>query len=182
MTPIECTAGSRYLSVGHSPTGISLTFEPTWERTLGSAVVRTRRVGGLRPASPASIQDVDARRDHFGDHSTLEAGDFTDVLSTIDLALDHFRKERLHPHAVEEILGITAALDEGRPASQIRVGIVPRRPTINPFRAPSGHGNRCTGSPTRGDRGLAQRRRDRSPASINREGVGAAAFCRSAKA
>ncbi|UEM15412.1 hypothetical protein J4G43_015050 [Bradyrhizobium barranii subsp. barranii] len=108
MTSSDSNPYSRYLAVLHSSNGVSLTFGPTAELTLGSrrrAIEARWRVAGL------------LRRRRFKTSTQGEAicttiapqdiDELSDLLA-VDAALDAFRQERLRPRVVEEILGITS--------------------------------------------------------------------------
>jgi hypothetical protein len=107
--PYDSDLESRYLSIGRSPAGVSLTFEPTREITLGSdrrAADARRCVASLfKRRRLKGVIDRGAIRATIPPH---EIAVLRNLVSELDAALDAFRKERLHPRVVEEILGITA--------------------------------------------------------------------------
>jgi hypothetical protein len=100
---------SRYLAIGYLLNEVSLAFEPAHDLTLGSprrakeachcvlGLLKRRRIKSWKGEDEvrASIPRDDV-------------GKLPDLLSEIDTALDAFRRQRLHPRVVEEILGITA--------------------------------------------------------------------------
>ena len=109
MTSSDSNLRSRYLAIGYSPTGISLTFEPSLELTLGSLrradEARCRVAGLLRQRRFKTSTQGEAVCTTVPSRMTA---DLSGLLSAIDTALDAFREERLYPRVLEEILGITA--------------------------------------------------------------------------
>lgn len=100
---------SRYLVIGGSPKGILLTFEPAPELTLGSR----RRAKEARQSVVSLLKRHGFKAMRDGEEiraavSLCALGNLPGLLSEIDAALDAFRKQRLHPRVVEEILGITS--------------------------------------------------------------------------
>jgi hypothetical protein len=99
---------SRYLAIGHLQSEVSLAFEPMYELTLGSKrrakEARQFVICLLKRRRIKSWKEGEEVRASFPPHA---ADKLPDLLSEIDAALDAFRKQRLHPLVVEEILGIT---------------------------------------------------------------------------
>jgi hypothetical protein len=100
---------SRYFTIGQSFAGISISFVPTRELTLGSA----RRAEEARRCVVNLLKRRRAKALIEGStvHATIPShaiAGLRALVSELDAALDAFREERLHPRVVEEILGITA--------------------------------------------------------------------------
>ena len=101
---------SRHVAVRKSPHRFTLTFEPSPELTLGSArleqQVLRRVANAIRRAKPLALSIDNPKLDATFDEAMASA--LPALLAWIDALLDAFKKEELHPRAVEEILGISS--------------------------------------------------------------------------
>jgi hypothetical protein len=100
------TLRSRYLVIGYLPSEVSLAFEPMHELTLGSkrratearqCVIRLLRRRRIKP-----WREDEEVRASIPPHPFDQ---LPNLLFEIDASLDVFRKQRLCPPVVEEILG-----------------------------------------------------------------------------
>jgi hypothetical protein len=149
---------SRYLAIGDLPSEVSLAFKPMHELTLGSKrrakEERQCLLSLLKRRRVKSWKEGEEVRASFPPHA---AGKLPELLSEIDATLDAFRKQRLHPLVVEEILWITASerrrwMKDGRlPQSGMgSFGCGRQRsisPSIRPQRSRNWHGNQQRSKP-----------------------------------
>jgi hypothetical protein len=110
MSPNGPDLHSRYVAVGESLHGVALTYKPSAELTLGSARLETqalsRVANAVRRAKPLAMTIEHPKLEATFDQAM--ASELPALLARIDALLDAFKKEGLHPRAVEEILGISS--------------------------------------------------------------------------
>lgn len=103
-------ASSRYCEIGRDAVGFVFSFSPTPELTMGSTRLARdlcRRVGlMIRRSKFAKVRIAPTRVE-----ATFEPIDEEEIgvlVNRIDVSISQFRRERLHPRIVEDILGITS--------------------------------------------------------------------------
>ncbi len=110
MSPNGSDLQSRYVAVREAPDSVALAFEPPVELTLGSARLGEqalwRVANAIRRVKPLALTiDNPKLEARFDKNMTPE---LPALLARIDAILDGFKKEGLHPRAVEEVLGISS--------------------------------------------------------------------------
>lgn len=110
MSESDAKLSSRYATIIDSAKGLSITFRPSSELTLGSSrreKAIKRRVAKLLRNSRPFLLSVDDEQicATFGPDAE---GELPAALSAIDASIEAFKEERLYPKVVEEILQITS--------------------------------------------------------------------------
>jgi hypothetical protein len=112
MTPAEGveSLSSRNLSITHNHAKIVVSYELTWPMTLGSKTrekdLRRRFKARLQRWSPQKVLDTGAIISACWATADVEQAKF--AIEYLDHMLEAFRKERLIPKIVEEVLSISS--------------------------------------------------------------------------